>query len=98
MSIYEKYEELGLTDYKLRNIEDIKKLHGTDILKMKGLSELSKEDVNLVIRLFIGYLNGCGCGNRQDVPMKVEKLNNDKFKIYFKDGIFSYFYSDGTIG
>lgn len=98
MSIYEKYEKMGLTNYKLRTIDDVKELHGTDILVMKGLNELSQEDRELVIRLFIGYLNGCGCGNRQDVPVSVEKLNVDKFKISFSDGMFSYFYSDGTVG
>lgn len=98
MSIYQEYEKLGLMDYKLKTIEQVKELHGTDILAMKGLNKLSEDDKNLVIKLFIHYLNGCGCGNRQDVPISVEKLNNDKYKIYFKDGMFSYFYSDGTIG
>ncbi|WP_415319511.1 hypothetical protein ACSXB8_02260 [Clostridium perfringens] len=98
MNIYEKYEKVGLIDYKLRTVDDVKTLHGTDILKMKGLNELSKEDRKLVIKLFIGYLNGCGCGNRQDIPISVEKLNKDKFKIRFSDGMFSYFYSDGSIG
>ena len=98
MSIYEKYEKMGLTDYKLRTIDDVKELHGTDILSMKGLNELSQLDMELVIRLFIGYLNGCGCGNRQSIPASVEKLNDDKFKICFNDGTFSYFYSDGTVG
>ncbi|HAT4093897.1 TPA: hypothetical protein I9Z34_002415 [Clostridium perfringens] len=96
MDIYEKYEKVGLIDYKLRTVDDVKELHDTDILAMKGLNELSKEDKNLVIKLFIGYLNGCG--NRQDIPISVEKLNKDKFKIYFSDGMFSYFYSDGSIG
>ncbi|APH15263.1 hypothetical protein NPD5_2601 [Clostridium sporogenes] len=98
MSIYEKYEKMGLTDYKLRTIDDVKELHGTDILAMKGFNELSKEERKLVIMLFIGYLNGCGCGNRQDIPVSVEKLSKDKFKICFSDGMFSYFYSDGSIG
>lgn len=98
MSIYEKYEKMGLTDYKLRSIDDVKELHGTDILTMKGYKELSKEDRDLVVILFIGYLNGCGCGNRQDIPISVEKLSKDKFKICFSDGMFSYFYSDGSIG
>lgn len=98
MNIYEKYEEMGLSDYKLKTIEDVKVLHGTDILKMKGLNKLSEEEKKLVIKLFIVYLNGCGCGNRQDVPVKVEKLSNDKYKIYFEDGMFSYFYTDGSIG
>lgn len=98
MSIYEKYEKMGLTDYKLRTIDDVKELHGTDILGMKGFNELLKEDRKLLIRLFIGYLNGCGCGNRQDVPVSVEKLSNDKFKIYLSDGMFIYLYSDGSIG
>lgn len=98
MSIYKKYEKMGLIDYKLRTIDDVKELHGTDILAMKGFNELSKEDRKLVIILFIGYLNGCGCGNRQDVPVSVEKLSKYKFKICFSDGMFSYFYSDGSIG
>lgn len=98
MSIYNEYEKMGLLDYKLRTVEDVKALHGTDILAMKGLNKLSEEDKELVIKLFIHYLNGCGCGNRQDVPTKVEKLSNDKYKVYFDNGMFSYFYSDGTVG
>jgi hypothetical protein len=98
MTIYQKYEELGLMDYKLRTPEQVKELHGTDILQMKGLNKLSQEDRDLVIKLFINYLNGCGCGNRQDIPTKVEKLNDDKFKVHFESGMFSYFYSDGSIG
>lgn len=98
MTIYEKYEEMGLMDYKLRTVADVKALHGTDILAMRGLDKLSEEDRKLVVKLFIGYLNGCGCGNRQDVPIEVQKLSNDKFKIYYLDGMFSYFYSDGSIG
>ena len=87
-----------MLDYKLKTIDDVRVLHGTEILKMKGLDKLSSNDSDLVIRLFIGYLNGCGCNNRQDVPTKVEKLSDDKFKIYFSDGMYSYFYSNGTIG
>ena len=98
MTIYEKYEERGLTDYKLRTVDDVKALHGTDILAMKGLDELSKEDKELVINLFIGYLNGWGCNNRNEVPAKVEKLRDDKFKVIFKDGEYSYLYRDGTVG
>lgn len=98
MDIYEKYEELGLTDYKLRTAEQVKKLHGTDVFKMKGLDCLSKEDEELVVELFINYLNGCGCGNRQDIPVNVQKINNNKFKMWFNDGEFSYFYVDGTVG
>ena len=98
MSIYEKYEKLGLTDYKLRTIYDVKEIHGTDVLAMKGLNKLSPSERDLVTKLFINYLNGCGCGNRADVPVSVEKLSNEKYKVYFKDGMFSYFYSDGTVG
>ncbi len=98
MNIYERYEKRGLLDYKLKTIDDVRVLHGTEILKMKGLDKLSSEDSELVVNLFINYLNGCGCNNRQDTPVKVEKLNNDKFKVYFSDGMYSYFYSDGTIG
>lgn len=98
MNIYEKYEKMGLIDYKLKTVDNVKELHGTDILAMKGLNELSEEDRKIVIKLFIGYLNSCGCGNRQDIPVIVEKLTKDKFKIYFSDGMFSYFYSDGSIG
>lgn len=98
MTIYEKYEEYGLTDYKLRTADDVKALHGIDVLAMRGLDNLSKEDQELIIDLFIEHLNGCGCSNRQDVPIEVKKLNNDKFKVSFEDGMFSYFYSDGTVG
>ena len=98
MSIYEEYEKRGLMDYKLKSVDDVRALHGTEILSMKDLDKLSSSDSELVIRLFIGYLNGCGCNNRQDVPIKVEKISDDKFKVYFSDGMFSYFYSDGTIG
>nr|WP_278679967.1 hypothetical protein [Clostridium paraputrificum] len=97
MSIYEEYEKRGLMDYKLKTVHDVNVIHRTNILGMKGLDELSSKDVDLVIRLFIGYLNGCGCNNRQDVPTEVEKLSDNKFKIYFSDGMYSYFYSDGTI-
>lgn len=65
MSIYEKYEERGLLDYNLKTIDDVRVLHGTEILNMKGLDKLSSNDSDLVIRLFIGYLNGCSCNNRQ---------------------------------
>lgn len=98
MTIYEKYEEMGLMDYKLRTVTDVKALHGTDILAMKGLDKLTEEDKKLVVKLFIGYLNGCGCGNRQDVPVSVSKLNENKFKVCFDDGTYSYLYSDGSIG
>lgn len=98
MDIYKKYEEYGLTDYKLKTVTDVLKLHGTDITKMIGLNELSVEDRELVLNLFIGYLNGCGCGNRNDVPISVTKINENKFKVNFKDGNFSYFYRDGSIG
>lgn len=88
MNIYQMYEERGLKNYKLRTPDDVEALHGTKILDMQGLTNLSEDDKQLVIKLFINYLNGCGCGNRQDVPVMVQKLNNTKFKIYFKDGMF----------
>lgn len=97
MDIYEKYEEMGLMDYRLRTVEQVKTLHGIDILAMKGLDALSEEDRTLVVILFIQYLNGCGCKNRQDVPVRVEKLSN-KFKISYLDGTYSYFYRDGSVG
>jgi len=80
VSIYEKYEERGLLDYKLKTVYDVRVLHGTEMLNMKGLDN----DSELVIRLFIGYLSGCSCNNRQYIPTKVEKLSNDKFKIISK--------------
>ncbi len=39
MTIYEKYEEMGLLDYKLKTVEDVKTLHGTDILAMEGMKK-----------------------------------------------------------
>ena len=98
MDIYEKYEKHGLTDYKLKTASDVLTLHGTDITKMRGLNKLSAEDKELVINLFIGYLNGYGCGNRKDVPASVTKINENKFKVVFEDGMYSYFYKDGSIG
>ncbi len=31
------------------------------------------------------------------IPISVEKLSNDKFKIYFSNGMVSYFYLDRSI-
>lgn len=39
MNIYEEYEEMGLSDYKLKTIEDVKVLHGTDILSILALKK-----------------------------------------------------------
>lgn len=97
MSIYDDYKKRGLKNYKLRTVEDVKELHDIDILKMKGLENLSENDRQLAIKLFIRYLNGFGCTNRQFTPRSIEKQKN-KFKVSFSDGTHSYLYTDATVG
>lgn len=52
-----KYEERGLTDYQLGTLEELKEIHGVDVQKLSGYSELSEENKNLFDMTVVRFYN-----------------------------------------
>lgn len=96
--MYSKYEQLGLNDYKLRTVEQVKLLLGYDLYKIKGLEVFDESEVELIQRLIINYYNGWGVNSRlEKEPKKVEKVTEEKYKVIFENG-YSYLYKNGEVG
>jgi len=64
MIIENLYKSNGITNYQLRNTEDLLKVHGIDFKAVKGYNEL--DDINRVFyeRFIINFLNGLGLESR----------------------------------
>ena len=85
-----KYEELGLTDYKLHTLEQLKEIHGIDVNQISGYKQLSNKHKKLFNEAIINFFNAWGLDNRKTlVPKSINFVyevnyskqlsNNDEF-------------------
>lgn len=54
----------GITDFKLRNTEDLLKIHGIDYMKVNGYDSLDELNQRLYKKAIINLMNACGLENR----------------------------------
>ncbi|MDE6833334.1 MAG: hypothetical protein K2J39_03660 [Ruminococcus sp.] len=68
--ITSKYEERGLTDYRLRTLEDLKEIHDVDVTKLSGYSGLSAEKRELFDITVLRFYNAHGLNSRLQLKPK----------------------------
>lgn len=65
-----KYEQLGLTDYKLRNLQQLREIHGVDVTEISGYDILPEMYKNLFDKAIINFYNVNGLENRNELAPK----------------------------
>lgn len=63
--IKQKYINLGCTDYKLRNANDLKEILGIDLRAIIYWNELSYKNRELLEKFIVKYMNGYGLESRE---------------------------------
>lgn len=67
-----KYEELGLTDYKLRDLNQLREIHNIDVNEIPGYKELPDEQRKLFNEAIINFYNAWGLDRRKSfIPKSV---------------------------
>lgn len=61
------YEENGLKDYLLRDVKDIKKVYGLDVLKIDGYENLTYEQKELYKKFIVNFFNRWGLEARATI-------------------------------
>ncbi|EOD01440.1 hypothetical protein [Caldisalinibacter kiritimatiensis] len=64
------YKMNGLTDYKLKNTEDLLKCHGIDYEKVEGYKQLDDLNKKIYKKFIINFFNGLGLESRADLVPK----------------------------
>ncbi|MCH1959697.1 hypothetical protein [Romboutsia hominis] len=82
-----KYYINNITNYELKNSEDLKRVFGYSIDKIKGFDLLEEKYKELFIKLFCNYLNAYGLQNRERHLASKVKIEEERqrFKIYLLD-------------
>lgn len=93
----ERYENKGLDNYLLRDIEDIKDIYNIDIPKLKGYNKLEPSVKDFFNKMIVNYYNARGLEARDDLKPKKVIIRDGKLAFYHND-MFNYFYSNGTWG
>lgn len=65
-----KYEELGLTDYQLCNLEQLSEIHNVGVNEINGYKQLSDEHKELFNEAIINFYNAWGLDNRKTLKPK----------------------------
>ena len=85
-NIEKLYKYYGITDYKLRNTEDLLKIHGVDFKAVKGYKDI--DDINRVVyeKFIINFLNGSSLESRMTlVPKEIHFVEDTNYLIPEKD-------------
>lgn len=98
-AIEQKYIDADIKGhYQFRSAEEIKKVLGVDMKKIRGINKLNPDHVNLFEKLLCIYFNGYGLKAREEIKPKSVKEEINKFKLTFTDNTYSYLYFNGTVG
>ena len=65
-----KYEELGLMDYKLRNLKQLQEIHEVDVNQISGYRHLSDKHKKLFSEAIINFYKEWGLDNRKTLVPK----------------------------
>ncbi|MDE6672799.1 MAG: hypothetical protein K2K16_11480 [Ruminococcus sp.] len=72
------YVENGLKDYKLRNSDDLKAVHGVDIAEIKGYNKLNV-NTEFFRTMLIRFYNAQGLEKRSEIkPLAVKYVSRTK--------------------
>lgn len=75
------YQMIGLTDYKLKTLEQLKMIHGIDVLTLPGYDTLSESNKALFDKAIIDFYNIHGFESRIQLEPKcvywVKEVNYD---------------------
>lgn len=82
LRIERKYEELGLTDYKLRTLEQLKEIHGVDVNQISRYHDLPEEQKALFDKAIINFYNAWGLDSRK--ALKPQSVNYVYEITYYK--------------
>lgn len=72
-----KYEERGLTDYKLRTLDDLNEIHGVDVQELSGYSGLSDNNRKLFDVTVLRFYNAHGLNSRLELKPKAVNYVRD---------------------
>lgn len=64
------YKVNGIADYKLRNTEDLLKVHGIDFKAVEGYNRLDDLNRTIYQKFIINFLNGLGLESRAELIPK----------------------------
>lgn len=82
-----KYEERGLTNYKLRTLDDLKEIHGVYVQELSGYSGLSDDNRKLFDVTVLRFYNAHGLNSRLELRPKAVNyvLEKDYTKVIGDD-------------
>lgn len=81
-----KYEALGLTDYKLRTLEQLNAIHGVNVQTLSGYDTLSDEHRELFDKTIINFFNGRGLDARKAlIPKSINYVLQVDYIKYLPD-------------
>lgn len=64
------YKDNGITDYKLRNTDDLFKIHGIDFKEVEGYAVLDDINRSIYEKFIINFFNGLGLESRMTLIPK----------------------------
>lgn len=64
MKVTALYEFHGLTDYRLKTVEDVSKIHGFNLRETTGYEDLTEDQKKLFETYAIAHMNGVGMNTR----------------------------------
>jgi hypothetical protein len=71
------YEANGLSDYRLKSLEDLKKCHGIDAFCVSGYDDLEEEHKEIFKRFIVKYFNSNGMGLKMcTVPISINYVED----------------------
>jgi len=80
----EKYLKNGINNFKLKSLEDLKVVHGIDILKIEGINKLAVNR-GMFEGFLINFFNRWGLEARNTIkPLWVEYCNDKSNGRYLK--------------
>ena len=73
-----RYIENGLKDYRLRNFNDLKAVHGVDIMEIKGYNKLAV-NAEFFKTMLVRFYNAHGLERRSEIkPLAVKYVSRTK--------------------
>lgn len=76
------YKENGIYDFKLRNTEDLFKIHGIDVKKVEGFSELDNTHKETCEEFIVKMFNSRGVKSRGAlIPKEVYVIDDIQYQL-----------------
>ena len=78
----EKYEKMGLSDYHIKNLDQLKAIHNIDVNEIPGYQSLTAEHKELFDKTIIRFFNAWGLDRRNTLKVKcvhfVQEINFER--------------------